>query len=257
MPLPLLIPLLAAGAAGISSIASGVLQAKANKEAQDKTIKENRYLSNLAYSRDVEMWNRQNEYNSPESQMKRLESAGLNPNLVYGTGAVGNQTGAPPSYTPPREEYRPLVNFPEILSTYQNLKLQSMDVKLKEQAFRNAQLDGDSKSINNLFLEQMLKENLLKTKRESQVTLLRTDTESQKASRLKQLIDKEDFSRDQGRWQSDVERSIYDSRMAKLNYSFASQLRPYGLKDTDNLLFRWLATNLDKIKSIPLKMRNR
>lgn len=32
-------------------------------------------------------WTRQNEYNSPQSQMARLREAGLNPNLVYGKGA--------------------------------------------------------------------------------------------------------------------------------------------------------------------------
>lgn len=33
-------------------------------------------------------WNMQNTYNSPEQQMQRLKEAGLNPNLVYGTGSV-------------------------------------------------------------------------------------------------------------------------------------------------------------------------
>lgn len=37
-------------------------------------------------------WHMQNEYNSPAAQMKRLQEAGLNPNLVYGNGAT--QQGA-------------------------------------------------------------------------------------------------------------------------------------------------------------------
>lgn len=37
----------------------------------------------------------QNEYNTPANQMKRLEAAGLNPNLVYGSGVDGNQSSAP------------------------------------------------------------------------------------------------------------------------------------------------------------------
>lgn len=35
----------------------------------------------------------QNQYNSPEAQMQRLKAAGLNPNLVYGSGAI--QQAAP------------------------------------------------------------------------------------------------------------------------------------------------------------------
>lgn len=46
---------------------------------------------------NLEMWNMQNAYNDPVAQMARLEKAGLNPNLVYGTGAVANQTGSPPA----------------------------------------------------------------------------------------------------------------------------------------------------------------
>ena len=30
-------------------------------------------------------WNRQNEYNSPQEQMRRFKAAGLNPNLIYGS----------------------------------------------------------------------------------------------------------------------------------------------------------------------------
>lgn len=33
---------------------------------------------------NLELWNLQNEYNSPASQMKRFQDAGLNPNLIYG-----------------------------------------------------------------------------------------------------------------------------------------------------------------------------
>lgn len=58
---------------------------------------QNRRLANNAQNFELEMWNRSNEYNSPAAQMARLKSAGLNPNLVYGTGTVsGNSSSAPP-----------------------------------------------------------------------------------------------------------------------------------------------------------------
>lgn len=40
-------------------------------------------------------WHMQNAYNSPAAQMQRLKDAGLNPHLVYGTGAVANNANAP------------------------------------------------------------------------------------------------------------------------------------------------------------------
>jgi hypothetical protein len=38
----------------------------------------------------LDMWNRQNAYNTPANQMQRLKDAGLNPALMYGQGNVGN-----------------------------------------------------------------------------------------------------------------------------------------------------------------------
>lgn len=56
------------------------------------------------YSRDqynrerqdaLAFWNMQNEYNSPQAQMKRFQDAGLNPNLIYGQGNAGNAGSIP------------------------------------------------------------------------------------------------------------------------------------------------------------------
>lgn len=41
---------------------------------------------NLANRQNVEFWNMQNKYNTPKAQMERLKEAGLNPNLIYGSG---------------------------------------------------------------------------------------------------------------------------------------------------------------------------
>lgn len=78
--------LIGAGANVISNIG-------ANRAAR----KWNEKMYSLQKADNMEMWNMQNAYNDPAAQMARLEKAGLNPNLVYGTGAVANQTGSPPS----------------------------------------------------------------------------------------------------------------------------------------------------------------
>lgn len=46
---------------------------------------------------NMQMWKMQQEYNSPANQMKRYREAGLNPNLIYGSGSAsaGNATSAP------------------------------------------------------------------------------------------------------------------------------------------------------------------
>lgn len=44
---------------------------------------------------NLDMWNLQNAYNSPQAQMKRYEEAGLNPALIYSQGNPGNAANAP------------------------------------------------------------------------------------------------------------------------------------------------------------------
>jgi len=60
---------------------------------------------------NVDMWKRQNEYNAPKAQMARLKEAGLNPNLIYGTGAngaSGNAASAPTFEKLSDAAYQPL-----------------------------------------------------------------------------------------------------------------------------------------------------
>lgn len=50
---------------------------------------------------NFDMWNRQNAYNSPSSQVQRLMQAGLNPNLAYsqlGSGEAGSLQSADANY---------------------------------------------------------------------------------------------------------------------------------------------------------------
>lgn len=44
---------------------------------------------------NLEMWNLNNEYNTPQNQMRRFEEAGLNPGLIYGQINPGNSSAAP------------------------------------------------------------------------------------------------------------------------------------------------------------------
>lgn len=69
---------------GAFSLGGMALQRKYNKE-----------MAELQNQYNIDMWNRQNEYNHPTQQMNRLKEAGLNPNLMYGQGNVGNASSAP------------------------------------------------------------------------------------------------------------------------------------------------------------------
>lgn len=81
--MPISIPFLSEG---INAVLQG-FQNRANRKFAMKQY-------SIARKDALSDYNMQNEYNSPASQMERLKQAGLNPNLVYGTGA-GSMTAAP------------------------------------------------------------------------------------------------------------------------------------------------------------------
>ncbi len=90
----------AAGAAGgiIGTAINNYNQRKMARESMQWQQQENE----RAFQRDVQMWNMQNQYNSPEAQRKRLEDAGFNPQLAFGNGiqgSIGNADSSP-KYNP-------------------------------------------------------------------------------------------------------------------------------------------------------------
>lgn len=113
-------------AAAISSGANNLSGTLLGYASQKSTNKANLKLAEYQYSKALEMWNRQNEYNLPKNQMQRLTDAGLNPNLVYGNGTVQGLTSAPaPQYHAPT--LQAYTNFGSLgadqaVTTYMQLK---------------------------------------------------------------------------------------------------------------------------------------
>lgn len=56
--------------------------------------------SELAYKRQVDMQNAQNQWNSPQELAKRYAEAGINPNVVFGNGTMQAAGGSVPSESP-------------------------------------------------------------------------------------------------------------------------------------------------------------
>lgn len=79
MPLPVA-PLIMAG----SSVASNILGASSQANANRKNCNFQREMYGLQRSHALADWQMQNEYNSPAQQMQRYRDAGLSPHLIYG-----------------------------------------------------------------------------------------------------------------------------------------------------------------------------
>lgn len=145
MPLPLLA---LAGIAGGAQLLGGITNSISNSSSQRKANQANMKLAEYQYTKDLEMWNKSNDYNLPQNQMSRLKAAGLNPNLVYGSGAVTGNTVAPsmPKYNAPRMEAVTNQNYRigeagiDILNQYQSLQANQAQVNnLKAQTDNTVQ----------------------------------------------------------------------------------------------------------------------
>lgn len=79
-----LIPLAGAALSSLGGVAQSLIDRKTSQQNLRMEQDYNAAAAATAYARDVEMWNRQNAYNTPEAQMKRYEEAGLNKHLIYG-----------------------------------------------------------------------------------------------------------------------------------------------------------------------------
>lgn len=166
MPLP---PLLI-GAAAVGQQIGNWIQGRRNT---DKTIQANMKLAKYQYKKDLEMWERGNVYNSPEAQMERLRQAGLNPNLVYGSGsAPGASAGQLPKFNAPNVQYDyPAPQIGGALSAYQDFTLKKAqtdnvqeqnkvikaDAGLKETALRYAPTFAEQKKGAGMYLGEVAK----------------------------------------------------------------------------------------------------
>lgn len=73
-----------------------------NVALQDRQFQYNTEAATTEYERNLEQWNRENEYNSPSAQMQRYVDAGLNPNLIYGSGSSSSNSASSPEFTAAR-----------------------------------------------------------------------------------------------------------------------------------------------------------
>lgn len=143
---------------GVGSLLGGIGSSAMNNKAVRDTNKANMEIAKYqaqwqqqenekAYQRSLNMWNLQNEYNSPTQQMARIRAAGLNPNLVYGNGVTGNSSGSTPQYEPAK------FNAPT-MQAYRGWNLGISDAISQFLAYRTAKAQVDNMEAQNSLIRQ-------------------------------------------------------------------------------------------------------
>lgn len=144
---------------GLTGMAQGAMESRTARRNTDLTNKANRELAEYGYSKDLEMWERANEYNNPANQMLRMKEAGLNPNMVYGSGKVaGNTASQLPKYNVPKQEYnyKPVTQLPQALGQYMDFKLKNAQYDNERERGRILSEEANAKETENRFREERL-----------------------------------------------------------------------------------------------------
>jgi len=206
---------------------------------------------------DLDMWNRQNTYNTPAAQQRRLRDAGLNPALMYGQGNTGNATNQPKATQPNIEN--PLSH--SSLATGVQFSLMDQQKKLlRSQAVANLQNAATGQSsqrrIDRLVgLEaQSLEMGIKKTQAETGHII------QQERRTLAQTIGQkiENDIKDKSA-QSIIKKAAQDANNAVLDGSIKTQeeyqlelknnLREQGVTDGDHILVRSYVQETNKTRT--------
>lgn len=115
-----------------ASLAGGLINAWQSRRNIRDTVGAQQHMAQYQYSKDLEMWNRQNQYNSPTEQMKRFSEAGLNPRLMYGKGsASAGQATEMPKYSAVRPDFSGRIPIlTRFIDAYQNYQIKNEQIDL-------------------------------------------------------------------------------------------------------------------------------
>ena len=176
----------------IGSIVSGILGNVATEQANAANMRLAQYNNQWqqqenerAFQRDLQMWDMQNQYNSPAAQRARIEAAGGNAMLAFGNGVnvtSGNATNAPSlkpatAITPNITPYTGWnlgsntlgENIQRLILLKGQKDMQDADLAIKKEEARNKGIQNDILSGTKDYQIESAKEDVRKKKNENQM----------------------------------------------------------------------------------------
>lgn len=147
--------LIGASVSAIANVAGNYVAASSSEKVQKLVNQHAWKMAQWQNQINRENWTMQNEYNSPTAQMQRLQEAGLNPNLVYGTGAVGNNANsvhAAPNvpvggYMMPQNMMAGLGQLGEAFMNFVAMRKQEAEIGQIKETTNLTRLQGDLASL--------------------------------------------------------------------------------------------------------------
>lgn len=239
-----------------------LVQKNADKKAQQRQNRYNKAEAELAYQRQQEMWNLQNQYNSPANQMRLMTEAGLNPNLMYGGAGASSAAGKQPEYQAARYEFSgnsPAMAIAPALQMYQNYRMNEAQINNINQRTANDRVTNEvllntvtGKGLANELSRVNIQRSKLGYERETQLLPYQIDMAKESVNRqkwevLKSARDYENKFTQGKLMESQAEKIKADTLFRSMQNEFAK----IGITNSDNFWVRILARMADEAGILP------
>lgn len=165
------------------------------REQRDAQFRTSQALMDQANQFSLDMWNRENAYNSPSSQMKRWRDAGLNPYLMMNGSSAGNASSlisASGSAALGSSPLAPSMNAPTVQPETMDLGTPAgILATLSGQLLQKRKQDADIANIEQQTNGKEIENKFMQARILAEIDKIRADT---KNSETKRELDKLDLS---------------------------------------------------------------
>lgn len=206
---------------------------------------------------DERMWHESNLYNSPAMQMQRMREAGLNPNLMYQQGNVGNTTPMtspnPPSLRNPFQNLGS--NVMGAIQLYQNLRQSEAQIAVQHKQAAVLEQEAMNKAVTRALDTYRVQQSEAEAPYYGRIAHYDATAKETEVSRgLRELAMRDiDYVISQQTMDEMVERARYITRDVKqralrgeLDLDLQRELKPYGMSTSDPLWQRKLLPVIER-----------
>ncbi len=140
---------------------------QANKDIAQMANEHNEAMLNKQIQQEWDMWNAENEYNSPAAQMQRYSDAGVNPYMSVGNVSPGNASSmsspsAQPAAVPQMQGATMMPADMSGLSGLRGIASRFVEMMQAKEDIKGKELDNQGKEIENNYKADMFMVNMYK-----------------------------------------------------------------------------------------------
>lgn len=225
----------------LAGLGGNVFSSLTNYQATKKQNETQIQLAREAQQYDYDKWQELAAYNSPTNQMQRLRDAGLNPNLMYSQGNVGNMTQSPQARIPQIEAENPKINPMAMVQTLAAIPSMRRD---------NAQADLMTQNASLIKVKEDLERQKIIESEQKVINLMQQNINNQKLGKGFDL--KNEWQGTLNAYQNlmlqeelkskiqQAEQSAIKTEKDQILLDMEKTLKPYNLTTGDNIILRLL-----------------